>query len=47
MVEITVCGGGQLESPETNVIKSFVINAESLVRVLDQLMNGEGGIVRL
>ena len=47
MVEVTIGGGGELESSEADIVKSFVINAESLVRVLHKLVNGEGGVVRL
>ena len=47
VVEVTVCGRGQLQCAEADVIQRFVINAVSLIRVLDQLVNGEGGIVWL
>jgi len=47
VVEITVGGGGELEGAEADVIESLVINAEGLVRVLDELVDGEGGIVGL
>ena len=35
MVQVTVCGGSQLEGPEANVVKGLVVNAESFVCVLD------------
>ena len=47
MVEITVRRRRQLECPETDVVQSFVVNAECLVRVLNELVDGESGVVRL
>ena len=39
MVQVTVGGRGKLESPEADVVEGLVINAESFVRVFDQLMD--------
>ena len=47
MVEISVRRGRQLESPEADVVESLVVDAEGLVGILNQLMHGQGGIVRL
>lgn len=47
MVQVTVCGSSQLQGPETNLIESFVINAESLIGIFDELVYGESGVVRL
>ena len=47
MVQIVVVRVGELERAEVNVVKSFVINAECLVGVLDELVDGESGVVRL
>ena len=47
MVKITIGWGGELKGSETDIIKSFVINAHNLIGVLDQLMDGEGGVVWL
>ena len=47
MVKVTVRWGRQLESAEANVVQSLVVDTESLVRVLDELVNREGSIVRL
>ena len=47
VVEVTVGGGGKLEGSEANVVKSLVVDTEGSVRVLDKLVNGEGGVVRL
>ena len=33
--------------PETDIIKGFVIDTVGLISVLNQLMNGECGVVRL
>ena len=47
MVQVTVGGGGELQGAETDIIKGLVIDTESLVRVLNQLMDGERGVVGL
>lgn len=47
MVEVTVGWGAELQSTETDIVKRLIVNAESLVRVLDQLVNRECRIVRL
>ena len=47
MVKITVGGGGELEGSEADIVKSLVINAHDLIGVLDELMDREGGVVRL
>lgn len=47
MVEITVGRCRQLECPEADVIQRLVIDAERLVRVLDELVDGERGVVGL
>ena len=47
MVEIAIGWGAELERAEANLIQRLVINAEGLVRVLDELMNRERCIVRL
>ena len=47
MVEVAVGRGGQLQSPETDVVQGLVVNAEGFVGVLDKLVHGEGGVVRL
>ena len=38
---------GELQGSEADVVQSFVVNAEGLVRVLDQLVDREGGVVWL
>ena len=45
VVEVSVGGGGQLQRAEANVIQGFVVDAESLVSVLDKLVDGQGGVV--
>ena len=47
MVKITISGGGELEGSEADVIEGFVIDDHALIGVLDQLMDGKGGIVGL
>jgi hypothetical protein len=47
MVKITIGWGGKLKSSEADIIKSFIINAHNLIGVLNELMDGEGGVVRL
>ena len=47
MVEVTIGWGGQLQGAEADVIEGLIVNAVCLVRVLDQLVDREGGIVRL
>jgi len=47
MVKITVGGGGQFQSSEADIVKSLVINDLDLVGILDQLMDGKGGVVWL
>lgn len=47
MVEISVGGDVELEGSEADIVESLVIDTEGLVRVLDQLVDGEGSVVRL
>ena len=47
MVKITVGGGGELESSEADIVEGLVIDAHNLISVLDELMDGEGGVVGL
>ena len=46
MVQISVCWGGQLQGTEADVVKGFVVNAVSLIGVLNELVNRQGSIVR-
>ena len=47
VVEVAVGGGGELQCAEADVVESLVVDTEGLVGVLDQLVNGEGGVVGL
>jgi hypothetical protein len=47
MVEITIGGGGELKSSEADIVESFVIDDHALIGVLNELMDGEGGVVWL
>ena len=47
MVQITICWGSELKGSEADVVQGFIIDTISFIRVFNQLMDGEGGIVRL
>ena len=47
MVEIAVRRGRQLQRSEADVVQSLVVDAESFVGVLDELVDRHGGVVRL
>lgn len=47
VVQVAEGGGGELEGAEANIVKCFVVDAHGLVGVLDELMDGEGGVVGL
>ena len=47
MIEIAVGGGGEFEGTEADIVESLVIDAVRLVGVLDELMDGQGSVVRL
>ena len=47
MIEVSVSRVGELEGTEADVVESFVVDAKNLVGVLDELMDGERGVVRL
>merc|ERR1719291_44284 len=47
MVKITIGWGGELKGSEADIVKGLVINAHNLIGVLDELMDGEGGVVWL
>ena len=46
VVQVSISGGGQFQGSETDVVEGFVVNDHALVGVLDQLMDGESGVVR-
>jgi len=45
VVEIAVAGVGKLESAEADIVKGLVVKSKALVGVLDELVDGEGGVV--
>jgi len=45
MVKITISGGGELKSSETDIVESFVINDHALIGVFDELMDRESSVV--
>ena len=47
MIEVAVGGGGQFEGSEADIVKGFVVDAEGLVRVLNQLVDWQGCVVGL
>ena len=47
VVEVAICRSGKLEGTEADVVQCLVVNAEGLIRVLNELMHGESGVVRL
>jgi len=47
VVEVAVGGGSEFQGSEADVVEGFVVNAVSFVSVLDELMDGEGGVVGL
>ena len=46
VVQVPVCWVVKLQGPEADIIESLVVNHEGLIRVLNQLVHGEGGIIR-
>lgn len=47
MIEVTVGWRGQLQSAEANVVKCFVVNAESLISIFCELVHRQSGVVGL
>merc|ERR1719502_399225 len=47
MVKITIGWGGELEGSEADIVKGLVVNAHDIIGVLDELMDGKGGVVWL
>ena len=47
MVQVRVGWRSQLQGLEANVVEGLVVEAEGHVAVLNQLVDGEDGVVRL
>ena len=47
VVKVSVGRSGQLKGSEADVVEGLVVNTESFVSVLYQLVHGEGGVVWL
>merc|ERR1712028_301743 len=47
VVKITEGGGGQLEGTEADIVQGLVIEDHALIGVLDKLVDGQSGVVRL
>jgi len=45
VVKISIGGGGELKSSETDIVKSFVIDTHDLICIFDQLVDRESSIV--
>jgi hypothetical protein len=46
VVKVTIGGGGEFKGSETDIVEGFVINDHTFISVFNQLMDGEGSIVR-
>lgn len=44
---LLTAGSAELESPEADVVEGFIVEDHALVSVLDELVDGEGGVVGL
>ncbi|KAG5462951.1 MAG: hypothetical protein BJ554DRAFT_2677, partial [Olpidium bornovanus] len=44
---VAIRRGGKLQGPETDVVQGLVVDAEGLIGVFDELVNGQGRVVRL
>ena len=40
-------GGGELEGVEADIIKGLVVEYHALISILNELVDGKGGVVRL
>jgi hypothetical protein len=47
VVQVTICGGGELEGAEADVLESLIVDAEGLISVLANLVNRESAVVWL
>ena len=47
MVKISIGWGGELEGSEADIVEGLVVNAHDIIGVLDELMDGKGGVVWL
>lgn len=47
MIQVSISRRSQLQSSETDVIESFIVNAEGLIRIFHQLVDRQSGIVGL
>lgn len=47
VVEVPVGGRGELQRAEADVVEGLVVDAEGLIRVLQELVDRQGGVVRL
>ena len=45
MVQVAICWCCELQSPKADIVKGLVVDAVRLIRVFNQLMNRQGGII--
>ena len=45
MVQVAVSGSTEFQCTETDIVQGLVVNAECFIRVFNELMNRERGIV--
>lgn len=45
VVEVSIGGGVEFEGTNADIVQGLVVDTESLVRVFDELMDGESGVV--
>jgi predicted CoA-binding protein len=47
MVKITIGWGGELKGSEADIVKSLVIESETLISILNKLMDRKGTVIWL
>jgi hypothetical protein len=47
VVEVTIGGGGKFEGTEADIVKGFVVDNHDFIGVFDELVDRQGGVVRL
>ena len=47
MVEVTICRSLKLKRTGADIVQSLIVDTESLIRVLNELVDRKGGIVWL
>lgn len=47
MVQVAIGGRGEFQGSEANIVEGLIVDTEGFVGVFDQLVDGQGGVVRL